>query len=91
MLRLLEVCQPLDHRRDPARKPILQAHREQLVVHSERLFLGARAVHARRGDLDAGEREQRGVGLPREERDHAGRLFERVEPANCVMRASCST
>ena len=60
MLPLLEVCQPLDHRRDPARKPILQAHREQLVVHFKTHILfgvRARAVHARSGKLDAGERE----------------------------------
>ena len=85
MLPLLEVRQPLDHRRDPARGRVLQAHREHLVVHCELHLLGAGAtgIHARRGDLDAGEREQRGVGLAREERDHAGRLFEREESADC--------
>ncbi len=88
VLPLLEVRQPLDQRRDPARGRVLQAHREQFVVHFELYFLGAgagdRAIHARRGELDAGEREQRGVGFPREERDDAGRLFEREELADCV-------
>lgn len=60
MLPLLEICQPLDHRRDPGRRCVLQAHREQLVVHFKlHILFGvrARAVHARSGKLDAGERE----------------------------------
>jgi hypothetical protein len=76
ILPLLEIRQPLDYRRYPARRRVLQTHREQLVVPIENPL--------RRGELDAGEREQRCVGLPCEGRDHAGCLFEREEPADCV-------
>ena len=89
MLTLLKVRKPLDHRREPARGRILQADREELVVHREFHLLGASSdVHARRGDPHAGEREQRGVGLAGEERDDAGRLFEREEPADCACARS---
>ena len=60
MFPLLEICQPLDHRRDAGRRRVLQAHREQFVIHFELHILcgvGAGAVHARSGELDAGERE----------------------------------
>ena len=90
MLLLLESDQPFHHGRDPARGRILQPHREQVVVHLEQRLLGAIAAAAgrrrRRGELHAGEREQRRVGLPCEERDHARRLLEREEPADCVRK-----
>jgi hypothetical protein len=73
---LLEIRQPLDYRRYPARGSVLQAHREQVVVYTEHPLW--------RGELDAGEREQCCVGLPCEERDHAGCLFEREKTADCV-------
>lgn len=56
MLPLLEIRQPLDYRQDPARGGVLQAHREQTIVHTE--------YPLRRGELNTGKREQRGVGLP---------------------------
>ena len=60
MLPLLEIRQPLDHRRDAGCRRVLQAHREQLVIYFElQILFGvrARAAHARSGELDAGERE----------------------------------
>ena len=87
MLLLLESDQPFYHGRDPARRRILQSHSEQVVVHPEQRLLRAIAgPRPRRGELHAGEREQRRVGLPCEERDHARRLLEREEPADCERK-----
>jgi hypothetical protein len=86
MLLLLEFSQPFYHGGYTACGRILQTHGEQAVVYFEQRLLVGRAIGGTggSGELDAGEREQRRVGLPCKERDHARRLLERKESTNCI-------
>lgn len=86
MLLLLEFSQPFYHGGNTACGRILQTHGEHAVVYFQQRLLAGRAIGGTggSGELDAGEREQRRVGLPCKERDHARRSFERVESANCM-------
>lgn len=83
VLLLLEFDQPFCHREDTACGRILQTHGEHVVVYFKQCLLAGRVIGGS-GELDAGEREQRRVGLPCKERDHTRRLFEREESANCM-------
>jgi hypothetical protein len=59
MLLLLEFSQPFYHGGNTARRRILQAHCEQVVVYFEQRLLGATGIGAGGcgGELDAGKRE----------------------------------
>ena len=86
MLLLLEFRQPFYHGGNTACGRILQTHGEHAVVYFQQRLLAGRAIGSKGGcgELDAGEREQRCVGFPCKERDHARRSLEGVESANCM-------
>jgi hypothetical protein len=82
MLLFLKFGQPFHHWRNPIRGRILQAHREQVVVYGKQHLF--RAIRAGYGELDASEWEQGSIRLSCKKRDHAWRLLERIESANCM-------
>ena len=86
MLLLLKLSQPFYHGGYTACGRILQTHGEHVIVYFKQRLLAGRAIGGTGGggELDAGEREQRRVGLPGKERDHARRALKRVESANCM-------